>query len=617
MKSHSKLAADRRICGLLLCLVFPSFVVGEQLPLKNHRPQNTLASLTVSGGLLVKSSANSKGYPGVSVLPNAGEFFDFSKHGRIEAVVRNVGDVDVPVTLRVDNRGNSKDQPFSAESTRLAPGEASAIVVFFGRRFGWKKSFPINPAKVNQLLFFTEGSTKPRQFLVESVVAVGDPGQTPEKWHVGNRVAPKDGIVFGPANPLVSNKQLNSTGGARWTFASNSDRIQIDFTNVSQALMIQPLGDAWNLREATQIRVEFSNIGIGPARPGVRVESGRGSTRISTTPKPIAPGETASVVVPFAATVPCAWRSEDGVPSLVQGTGTEFVSHRVKRISILNGRNAAVQSLHLKEIKMEAPIAVRPSWLGKKPPSSGEWKQTFVEEFEDDSLDRSKWNVATENHWDQRSHFSRDNVTIENGVAKLRFEHKTGRHNDSPDGKQTDYQTGFLDTYDKFSQRYGYFECRMKLPRSPGLWPAFWTMPDRGKADGPKWKRMQTSRGGMEFDIVEHLTRWGPHRYNIAFHWDGYGKNHQHFGNSSVYVNHDEEGFITAGLLWLPEQAVYFCNGKAVARWDSPRISDVPAILMFTHVSGGWDNDPLDHDQLPDDFVIDYVRVWQRNDLSN
>jgi hypothetical protein len=31
----------------------------------------------------------------------------------------------------------------------------------------------------------------------------------------------------------------------------------------------------------------------------------------------------------------------------------------------------------------------------------------------------------------------------------------------------------------------------------------------------------------MEFDIMEHLTRWGPNRFNIAMHYDGYGEGHK------------------------------------------------------------------------------------------
>lgn len=34
-------------------------------------------------------------------------------------------------------------------------------------------------------------------------------------------------------------------------------------------------------------------------------------------------------------------------------------------------------------------------------------------------------------------------------------------------------------------------------------------------------------------------------------------------------------------------------------------------------VTGGWDNNRLDDARLPDDFVIDYVRVWQRKDLAS
>jgi beta-glucanase (GH16 family) len=116
---------------------------------------------------------------------------------------------------------------------------------------------------------------------------------------------------------------------------------------------------------------------------------------------------------------------------------------------------------------------------------------------------------------------------------------------------------------------------------------------------------------------MEHLTRWGPHRYNIAMHWDGYQKQHKQTGNQFNYVQADQDGFLTAGLLWVPGAAVYFCNGLEVARWEDPRISNVPSDIMFTLPCGGWDNDHLDDAALPADFVIKYVRVWQRRDLAS
>ena len=115
---------------------------------------------------------------------------------------------------------------------------------------------------------------------------------------------------------------------------------------------------------------------------------------------------------------------------------------------------------------------------------------------------------------------------------------------------------------------------------------------------------------------MEHLTRWGPYRYNIAMHWDGYGKDHKSLRADKIYVQTDKDGFITAGVLWTPGSVIYYCNGREVLRWEPPRIGSVPAILMFTLPMGGWDNSPLDDARLPADFVIDYVRVWQRKDLA-
>ena len=97
---------------------------------------------------------------------------------------------------------------------------------------------------------------------------------------------------------------------------------------------------------------------------------------------------------------------------------------------------------------------------------------------------------------------------------------------------EKDYTTGHIITYDKWTQKYGYFEARVKLPTARGLWPAFWMMPDRGPAAGPEgWKRENTRDGGMEMDILEHLTEWGPGRNNVAVHWDGYDKDHQALGH--------------------------------------------------------------------------------------
>ena len=69
-------------------------------------------------------------------------------------------------------------------------------------------------------------------------------------------------------------------------------------------------------------------------------------------------------------------------------------------------------------------------------------------------------------------------------------------------------------------------------------------------------------------------------------------------------------------MLWLPGVYAIYGNGVELARWESDRVANVPAYIFFYLVSGGWANAPLDDSQLPADFVVDWCRVWQRDDLK-
>ena len=113
------------------------------------------------------------------------------------------------------------------------------------------------------------------------------------------------------------------------------------------------------------------------------------------------------------------------------------------------------------------------------------------------------------------------------------------------------------------------------------------------------------------------MTGWGPNRNNVAVHYDGYGKDHKSEGSDKIYIAPDKDGFVTYGLLWTPGSAVFYAQGQETARWENPRVSNVPSMLMFTLPSGGWDNVPLEDAKLPDALIVDYVRVWQSADLAS
>jgi beta-glucanase (GH16 family) len=210
-------------------------------------------------------------------------------------------------------------------------------------------------------------------------------------------------------------------------------------------------------------------------------------------------------------------------------------------------------------------------------------------------------------------------------MLALRLEKKTGYNNDDPTGQTeysggapTPYAAGQPDTYGKWTQRYGYFEIREKQNTANCLWPGLWMVPDRGLASGlDRGHRQSTSDGGMEIDVTESQSAWGAYRFNMACHWDGYQAFHKTAGTSTNYVQPDQDGFIVVGLLWTPGAIVGYGNGREIFRWESPRIPNVEEYLIIQNEIGGWDNQPVDDSQLPADFLVDYVRVWQRKDLAS
>jgi beta-glucanase (GH16 family) len=359
-----------------------------------------------------------------------------------------------------------------------------------------------------------------------------------------------------------------------------------------------------DLSRCLQVSLRVKNSDSTTALIRARLLSVPGATAWVSARKPTAPGRVAEIVVPF-----------DEGPARFSGSfvllsGSRFESDHLSAIEV-EAEGDLTHKLQVVSICASVPRPpALPSWLGKRPPVPGRWRKTMSEEFDGPEVDEKLWSIYHPNYWDPTAHFSKENVIPGGGLLRLRFEHKRGHADDDPTKPETDWATGFLTGTHKWTQRYGYFECRMKLPHAPGMWPAFWMMPDRGPAANHD---EDTAKGGMEFDILEYLARFGPYRYNVACHWDGYGSSHRVCACDRIYVQPDKEGFYTAGLLWDPGEATFYCNGRVVAHWKSPRVCSVPMYILFTAVSGGW-GAPISvtGEGLPSDYVLDYVRVWQR-----
>ena len=100
------------------------------------------------------------------------------------------------------------------------------------------------------------------------------------------------------------------------------------------------------------------------------------------------------------------------------------------------------------------------------------WKLTFQDEFDGDALNSQKWNPN--DPWErERNHelqaYVRDAFEVRDGVLRIQADKRQAFYS----GKQRTYTSGMMTTYGKFSQLYGRFEIRCRVPKGKGMWPAF------------------------------------------------------------------------------------------------------------------------------------------------
>ncbi len=235
------------------------------------------------------------------------------------------------------------------------------------------------------------------------------------------------------------------------------------------------------------------------------------------------------------------------------------------------------------------------AWAGEPddvlpPPAEGKtWKLAWHDEFDGDRLDESKWDVPPDGRrrdaWWMRKAISLD------GKGHLVI--STLEEGDK-------YIDGCVRTRGKFEHAFGYWVARIEFQNQPGHWSAFWLMGDSVHKVG------EQGRDGTEIDIME--KPWLDDRVQQTLHWDGYGKHHRSEGKV-VEVPGVMKGFHTFGLLWTPEEYVFYVDGKETRRTKAGGVCQVPLYIKLSDEVGKWGGD-IRKAKLPDRFLVDYVRVY-------
>ena len=252
------------------------------------------------------------------------------------------------------------------------------------------------------------------------------------------------------------------------------------------------------------------------------------------------------------------------------------------------------------------------------PAGKGKWNLVWSDEFNGPNgsgADLAKWTFDVGGgKWGNQEleHYTsrRENSHIEDGsfVIQAQREKYKGEH-----GVTWDYTSARLKTQGKFSQTYGRFEARIKVPYGQGLWPAFWMLGD--DIDRVDWP------GCGEIDIMENIGK-----EPSIIHGSIHGPGHTGEEIEAHYALPDgkrfADDFHLFAVEWEPEVVrfyvdddLYATRTRAELRAGQRWVFDHRFFLLLNVAVGGdWPGNPDSSTIFPQRMLVDYVRVYRRVD---
>ncbi len=254
-------------------------------------------------------------------------------------------------------------------------------------------------------------------------------------------------------------------------------------------------------------------------------------------------------------------------------------------------------------------------------PLGADWKlvETVSDEFDGKKLDTAKfWDFNPTFHGRKPAYFDRRNVAVRKGVLEL------WARVQKPDKVTMENKVRGYDKYttstlkSKQRIRYGYFETRAKAMKA-SVSAAFWLY---DPLDGPA--KYTSGDFSEEIDIFEVFGRPAKkandsiyfatvHRMETPYVEAIVRSKQTPMKNKSFQtkVAFDfTEDFHVYGLLWTPEELVWYIDGKEVFRRENDYFKRPLHVMLDTEIMEAWVGLP-DAKDLPGKMEVDYVRVWQ------
>jgi Beta-glucanase/Beta-glucan synthetase len=258
--------------------------------------------------------------------------------------------------------------------------------------------------------------------------------------------------------------------------------------------------------------------------------------------------------------------------------------------------------------------------LGAAPPASAQCDRlpgcvlVWSDEFDGTEVDLSKWSfqrgdgreVGLPPGWgnNELQHYQDENATVSGGFLTI------AARRESVGGRA--YTSARLRSLGKGDFTFGRVEMRARMPIGRGLWPAFWMLPS-----DPVYGTWAASG---EIDVVEYIGsepyrvlgtihyggRWPQNVYASSDYFLPSGTFHDDFHVFALEWDFGEIRWYVDGTLFATRTYWYSTGGPFPAPFDIDF-----HLLLNLAVGGNLPGSPDGSTVFPQEFVIDYVRVFQ------
>lgn len=232
----------------------------------------------------------------------------------------------------------------------------------------------------------------------------------------------------------------------------------------------------------------------------------------------------------------------------------------------------------------------------------------WQDEFDGTALDANTWTHETgtgSNGWgnNELQYYRPENTSVEGGnlVITAKKESFNG----------SEYTSSRIITQGKQEFKYGRIDIRAVLPEGQGMWPALWMLGSNFSSVG--WPRCG------EIDIMEMVG--GQERENEVHgtvHWDNAGSYASFGGSKKKTTGTLSEAYHVYSIIWDEGAIRWLLDDVQYHVIDiSPAdLSEFRAEFFFIFnvaVGGNWPGSPDGTTTFPQEMIVDYVRVFDKN----